>query len=101
MRACAAATAHSINYLGRSGALNASGKPGEPPVVPLNYIGDFGGGAMFLAFGVVCAVLEAGRSGRGQVVDAAMTDGAALLSAMMYGFRAAGSLSNQRGENLL
>jgi alpha-methylacyl-CoA racemase len=97
----AGAAGHDINYIALSGALHAIGRPGEPPVVPLNYIGDFGGGAMFLAFGVVCALLEAGRSGRGQVVDAAMTDGAALLSAMMYGFKAAGSLSNQRGENLL
>lgn len=95
------AAGHDINYIALTGALHAIGRPGEPPVVPLNYIGDFGGGAMFLAFGVVCAMLEARRSGRGQVVDAAMTDGAALLSAMMYGFRAAGTWSNQRGENLL
>lgn len=95
------AAGHDINYVALSGALHAIGRPGEPPVVPLNYIGDFGGGGMLLAFGVACALLEAGRSGKGQVVDAAMTDGAALLSAMMYGFRADGSLSNQRGENLL
>jgi len=95
------AAGHDINYIALTGALHAIGRPGEPPVVPLNYIGDFGGGAMFLAFGVVCAVLEAQRSGRGQVVDAAMTDGAALLSAMMYGMKAAGKWSNQRGENLL
>lgn len=95
------AAGHDINYIALSGALHAIGRPGEPPVVPLNYIGDFGGGAMLLAFGVLCALLEARRNGRGQVVDAAMTDGAALLSAMMYGFRADGSLSNRRGENLL
>jgi alpha-methylacyl-CoA racemase len=95
------AAGHDINYIALTGALHAIGRPGEPPVVPLNYIGDFGGGAMFLAFGVVCAVLQAQHSGRGQVVDAAMTDGAALLSAMMYGFKAAGAWSNQRGENLL
>jgi alpha-methylacyl-CoA racemase len=95
------AAGHDINYVALSGALHAIGRPGEPPVVPLNYIGDFGGGGMLLAFGVVCALLEARRSGKGQVVDAAMTDGAALLSAMMYGFRADGSLNNQRGENLL
>lgn len=95
------AAGHDINYVALSGALHAIGRPGEPPVVPLNYIGDFGGGGMLLAFGVVCALLEARRSGEGQVVDAAMTDGAALLSAMMYGFRADGSLNNQRGENLL
>lgn len=95
------AAGHDINYVALSGALHAIGRPDEPPVVPLNYIGDFGGGAMMLAFGVVCAVLEARRSGRGQVVDAAMTDGAALLSAMMYGMKAAGNWSNERGENLL
>ncbi|MFC7518431.1 CaiB/BaiF CoA transferase family protein [Herbaspirillum sp. GCM10030257] len=95
------AAGHDINYIALSGALHAIGRPGEPPVVPLNYIGDFGGGGMLLAFGVVCALFEARRSGKGQVVDAAMTDGAALLSAMMYGFRADGSLNNQRGENLL
>lgn len=92
---------HDINYVALSGALHAIGKPDEPPVVPLNYIGDFGGGAMLLAFGVLCGLLEAQRSGKGQVVDAAMTDGAALLSAMMYGFKAEGTWSNRRGENLL
>lgn len=95
------AAGHDINYIALSGALHAIGRPGEPPVVPINYIGDFGGGAMMLAFGVLCALLESRRSGKGQVVDAAMTDGAALLSAMMYGFKADGSLNNQRGENLL
>ena len=97
----AKAAGHDINYIALSGALHAIGRPGEPPVVPLNYIGDFGGGAMFLAFGVLCALLETRTSGRGQVVDAAMTDGSALLSAMMYGMKASGALSNQRGENLL
>lgn len=95
------AAGHDINYVALSGALHAIGKPDEPPAVPLNYIGDFGGGAMLLAFGVLCGLLEAQRSGKGQVVDAAMTDGAALLSAMMYGFKAAGTWSNRRGENLL
>ncbi|MBY4897926.1 CaiB/BaiF CoA-transferase family protein [Cupriavidus sp. AU9028] len=97
----AQAAGHDLNYIALSGALHAIGNPGEPPAVPLNYIGDFGGGAMMLAFGVVCAVLESRGSGRGQVVDAAMTDGAALLGAMMYGFHAAGSWTNRRGENLL
>jgi len=97
----AQAAGHDINYIAISGALHAIGRPGEAPVVPLNYIGDFGGGAMMLAFGVLCALQAAGRTGKGQVVDAAMTDGAALLSAMMYGLKAAGSWSNQRGENLL
>lgn len=97
----AQAAGHDINYIAITGALHAIGHADAPPVVPLNYIGDFGGGAMMLAFGVVCAVLERQRSGQGQVVDAAMTDGAALLSAMMYGFHAAGSWSNRRADNLL
>ena len=95
------AAGHDINYIAVSGALHAIGSPGETPTVPLNYIGDFGGGGMLLAFGVMCAVHESRRSGRGQVIDAAMTDGAALLSAMMYGMKAAGQWSNQRGENML
>lgn len=97
----AQAAGHDINYIAISGALHAIGRPGDAPVPPLNYVGDFGGGAMLLAFGVLAALYEARQSGRGQVVDAAMTDGAALLSAMMYGFKSAGSWSNQRGENLL
>lgn len=95
------AAGHDINYVALSGALHAIGSAGEAPVVPLNYVGDFGGGAMMLAFGVLCALTEARTSGKGQVVDTAMTDGAALLSAMMYGMKAAGTWSNQRGENLL
>jgi len=97
----AQAAGHDINYIAISGALHAIGKPDEPPVVPLNYIGDFGGGAMMLAFGILCALHHARDSGRGQVVDTAMTDGAALLSAMMYGMKAAGEWSNRRGENML
>ncbi|HPU53582.1 MAG TPA: CaiB/BaiF CoA-transferase family protein [Burkholderiaceae bacterium] len=95
------AAGHDINYIAIAGALHAIGPAGEPPVVPLNYIGDFGGGGMLLAFGVMCAVHEAKSSGKGQVVDAAMTDGTAMLSAMMYGMRARGVWSTQRGENLL
>ena len=95
------AAGHDINYLALSGALHAIGPRGEKPTVPLNYIGDFGGGGMLLGFGLVCALLEAKTSGKGQVVDAAMTDGAALLSTMMYGMHAQGMWSNQRGENLL
>jgi alpha-methylacyl-CoA racemase len=97
----AAAAGHDINYIALSGALHAIGRSGEPPVVPLNYVGDFGGGAMMLAFGILCAIIKARSSGQGQVVDAAMTDGAALISSMMYGMHAAGFWSNQRGENLL
>lgn len=95
------AAGHDINYIAISGALHAIGRADQLPAVPLNYIGDFGGGAMLLAFGVLAALHEAKTSGRGQVVDAAMTDGAALISAMMYGFKAAGTWSNERGQNLL
>lgn len=97
----AQAAGHDINYIAISGALHAIGRPGEPPPPPLNYLGDFGGGGMLLAVGLLAALLEARGSGRGQVVDAAMTDGTALLSAFMYGFKAMGQWSNQRGANLL
>ncbi|MBM3104213.1 CoA transferase [Pseudomonas sp. V1] len=95
------AAGHDINYIAIAGALHAIGRAGEKPVVPLNYVGDFGGGGMLLGFGVLCALTEARSSGKGQVVDAAMTDGTALLSAMMYGFKAAGAWNNERGDNLL
>ena len=95
------AAGHDINYIALSGALHAIGPRGDKPTVPLNYIGDFGGGGMLLGFGLVCALLEAKTSGQGQVVDAAMTDGAALLSTMMYGMHAQNMWSNLRGENLL
>jgi alpha-methylacyl-CoA racemase len=92
---------HDIDYIALSGALAAIGKPDEPPTVPLNLIGDFGGGGMLLAFGITCALLEARQSGHGQVVDAAMTDGAAILMAMMYGMKAAGLWQTRRSANLL
>ncbi|TFZ02706.1 CoA transferase [Ramlibacter henchirensis] len=95
------AAGHDINYIALTGALHAIGRPGESPPPPLNYVGDYGGGAMLLAVGLLAALHEAQRSGRGQVVDAAMTDGAALLSALFYGMKAAGRWSTQRGENLL
>ncbi|MES3025364.1 MAG: CaiB/BaiF CoA-transferase family protein [Pseudomonadota bacterium] len=97
----AQAAGHDLNYIALSGMLHAMGRAGEPPAPPLNLVGDFGGGAMMMAFGVVCAVLEARGSGKGQVVDAAMTDGSALLGAMMYGLRAQGSWGDARGANLL
>ncbi|SMP55428.1 CaiB/BaiF CoA transferase family protein [Noviherbaspirillum suwonense] len=97
----ARAAGHDINYIAISGALHAIGSQSAPPVPPLNYVGDFGGGAMMLAFGILCALHHARGGGAGQVVDAAMTDGAALLSAMMYGMHAAGAWSNRRGENML
>jgi len=92
---------HDINYISLVGALHSIGRRGEKPVPPLNLIGDMGGGGMLLAFGVVCGLLEAQRSGRGQVVDAAMVDGAAALMAFFYGFHAAGLWSDERGDNLL
>jgi alpha-methylacyl-CoA racemase len=92
---------HDINYLALTGVLHGIGPADGKPAVPLNVVADMGGGGMLLAFGVVCALLAAPRLGKGQVVDAAMTEGAALLAAMMYGFKAAGLWSNQRGGNLL
>jgi alpha-methylacyl-CoA racemase len=97
----AARAGHDINYIALAGVLNAFGRQGAAPVPPLNLIGDFGGGGMLLGFGVVCALLEASRSGRGQVVDAAMVDGTALLAAMFSGFLAAGAWSEARGTNIL
>ncbi|MGH7898331.1 MAG: CaiB/BaiF CoA transferase family protein [Candidatus Binatia bacterium] len=95
------AAGHDINYIALSGALHATGRAGEPPAPPMNLIGDFGGGGMLLAFGLVCGILEARRSAKGQVIDAAMTDGSALLSAQIHGFRAMGFWSDERGANLL
>ena len=92
---------HDINYIALAGALEPIGRAGQPPLPPLNLVGDFGGGGMFLAFGVVCALLDAQRSGRGQVVDAAMVDGAAVLMTMFHAFRAMGMWKDERGTNLL
>ena len=92
---------HDIDYIALAGVLHAFGRKGEAPVPPLNLVGDFGGGGMLLGFGVVCALLEASRSGRGQVVDAAMVDGAALLAAMFHGFLKADQWSEERGVNVL
>jgi alpha-methylacyl-CoA racemase len=97
----AQAAGHDLNYIALTGMLHGMGRADSPPAPPLNLVGDFGGGAMMLAFGVVCAVLEARGSGKGQVVDAAMTDGAALLGAMMYGMRAFGDWNDGREANLL
>ena len=95
------AAGHDINYIALSGALDAIGRTGDAPVPPLNLVGDFGGGGMLLAFGMVAALLSAARTGQGQVVDAAMVDGAAALMAMTYGLKAAGFWPAERGGNLL
>jgi alpha-methylacyl-CoA racemase len=97
----ALAAGHDINYIALAGALHPIGRRGEAPVPPLNLVGDFGGGGMFLAFGVVCALLEARGSGQGQVVDAAMVDGAAVLMTMFHALRSVGMWSDERGTNLL
>jgi len=92
---------HDLNYIAISGILHAIGRAGGAPVPPLNLVGDFGGGGMLLAFGIACAIAEAQRSGRGQVVDAAMVEGASLLSTMFWGLQAGGKWSDTRGENVL
>lgn len=97
----AAAAGHDINYIALAGALHAIGLAGDRPVPPLNLVGDFGGGGMLLAFGMVCGLLEAARSGQGQVIDAAMIDGAAALMAMFYSMTASGMWKDERGINLL
>ena len=95
------AAGHDINYIALSGALHTFGRKGEKPVPPLNLVGDFGGGGMFLAFGMVCALFETQKTGQGQVVDAAMVDGSAALMAMIYGLKASGLWADKRGVNLL
>jgi alpha-methylacyl-CoA racemase len=92
---------HDINYIALSGALHRLGRSAERPVPPLNLVGDLGGGALYLAVGMLAALLETGKSGKGQVVDAAMLDGAASLMAMFYGLRAGGALSAERGSSVL
>jgi alpha-methylacyl-CoA racemase len=96
------AAGHDINYIALAGALAHFGRAGEAPVPPLNMVGDFGGGGMFLAYGVVCALLEASKSGTGQVVDTAMVDGAAVLMSMFWAMKGIGMFDeNARGTNLL
>lgn len=95
------AAGHDLNYLALTGALFAMGRPDSPPSPPLNLAADFGGGALYLAFGVCAALIERAHSGRGQVIDAAMTDGAASMATLFYGLRAAGIWQDLRGENLL
>src|SRR5216684_503769 len=97
----AQAAGHDLNYIALAGVLHSIGRTGQPPTPPLNLVGDFGGGALYLAFGLACGLLEAQRSGKGQVVDAAMVDGAASLMAIFYALHAAGSFTTTRGENVL
>ena len=97
----AQAAGHDINYVALAGALGLIGERERAPVPPLNLIGDFGGGGMLLAFGIVCALLEARTSGEGQVIDAAMLDGTIALMSMFHGMRALGTCGDRPGENLL
>ena len=95
------AAGHDLNYIALAGALHHIGRQGDAPVPPLNLVGDFGGGGMYLAFGMVCALLESRHSGRGQVVDAAMVDGAASLMMAFFGMVGSGFWSDERGTNML
>ena len=94
------AAGHDLNYIALTGALHAIGRAGAPPTPPLNLVGDFGGGALYLVVGVLAAIIEARRSGKGQVVDAAMVDGASSLMTSIYGGMASGRLSGPRGTNI-
>ncbi len=97
----ASTAGHDIGYIAVTGALASIGRAGEAPVPPVNLVGDFGGGSTFLVIGVLAAVWEAGRSGRGQVVDAAIVDGASSLTALLHGLMAAGQWTDKRGSNFL
>ena len=97
----AQAAGHDINYIALAGALHGYGRAGGKPTPPINMVGDFGGGGMMLAFGMVSALLHAQKTGEGQVIDCAMTDGAAVLMAMIWGFRANGIWEDRAGVNLL
>jgi alpha-methylacyl-CoA racemase len=97
----ASVAGHDINYISVAGVLGACARAGDTPMFPLNLVGDYGGGGMLLAFGMVCGVLEARASGHGQVIDAAMVDGAALLTSLQHGMRAAGVWDDRAGSNLL
>lgn len=92
---------HDINFIALSGVLGACGRAGAPPTPPMNLLGDFGGGGLMLAFGMVSALLAVGNGASGQVIDCAMTDGSALLMSMIWGFRAEGLWNGERGTNLL
>ncbi len=92
---------HDINYIALTGALHSYGRTGEKPTPPVNAVGDFGGGGMMMAFGMLAGILSAQKTGQGQVIDCAMTDGSAMLSAMTYSFLASGMWRDERGVNLL
>ena len=95
------AAGHDLNYIALTGALHAMGRKGEPPPPPLNLVGDYGGGALYLAFGLCAGIINARSTGKGQVIDCAMTDGAASLTSMFYGMKAMGYWSDEREDNLL
>jgi alpha-methylacyl-CoA racemase len=97
----AQAAGHDINYIGLAGALAHFGRAGDKPTPPINLVGDFGGGGMFMAFGLVCGILEAQRSGKGQVIDVAMIDGTATLMTMMWGLKQIGAWKEEHGTNVL
>jgi alpha-methylacyl-CoA racemase len=97
----AATAGHDITYLALTGALHAMGEKGRPPVPPLNLVADYGGGSMMLVTGVLAALLERGKSGKGQVIDAAMVDGVPVLMGLLHSMRAIGLWTQERGENLL
>ena len=95
------AAGHDNNYIALAGALSTYGRAGGPPAVPVNAVADFGGGGMMLAFGMLAGILSARTTGKGQVIDCAMVDGAALISALTWSLRAAGMWKDERGTNLL
>ena len=97
----AKAAGHDLNYIALTGALHAIGRADSPPPPPLNLVGDFGGGGLMLAYGILAALLERARSGKGQVVDAAMVDGAAALMAIIFGAHASGWWRDERAANML
>jgi alpha-methylacyl-CoA racemase len=97
----ASAAGHDLNYIGLTGLLHQIGPTGGKPVVPLNVIGDFGGGGLLMAFGIACALVETRRSGRGQVIDAAMVDGALSFMAMFFGYREIGQFDDRTGSHML
>ena len=97
----AQAAGHDLNFIALAGALDLIGSQGQPPTPPVNLVGDYAGGGMVLAFGMVCALLECQRSGRGQVIDASIVDGAAMLTAVFHGIRHAGFLREERGTNII